>query len=193
MDEEIKLYWDEHFPGCPPVGYLFKQRFPDLWFRIHTLQESKRYPNNWDEYQEIFRRHNTLCSDLFSKSESIYLLLTQGSVTKKVISPKYIDRNIFSIRHMTSISTQEIEAEDDSQYFFHIWSFNFHWEYGFLDELFKKVANEEIRNLILIDTHSHRLYYPYDGGADIICASSVERDSYEIKYRTWLPDRQDGL
>ncbi len=193
MDDEIQSYWNEHFSGCPPVGYLFKHKYPDLWLRIHTLPESKRYPDNGYEYQEIFRRHNVLCSDLFSKSRSIYLLLTQESLTKKAISPKYIDRNIFSICHMASISGREIDAEDDSQYFFHIWSFKFHWERGFLDEFFKKVADEEIQNLILVDTYSNHLYHPYDGGADIIFASSAERDSYKAKYKTWLSHRQDGL
>jgi hypothetical protein len=193
MDEEIKSYWDEHFPGCPPVGYLFKQRYSDLWFRIHTLPESKRYPDIGDEYQEIFRRHNTLCSDLFSASESIFLLLTQGSRAKKPILPKYINRRIFSVRHMTSISMQEIDPTNNAHYFYHIWSFKFHWEPGFLDGLFRKVADDEIRNLILIDVESHHLYCPYDGGADILLGSSEERDSYKIKYRTWLSTRQDGL
>lgn len=193
MNEEIRSFWDEHFPGCPPVGYLFKHKYPELWFRIHTLPESKRYPANRDEYQEIIRRHNTLCLDLFSKSESIYLLLTQSSITKKAISPKYINRKQFSVYHMISLSMQDIDPDNDPGFFYHIWSFYFHWEPGFLDGLFKKVADDEIYNLILVDTHSHHLYYPYDGGADILLASSAERDSYKIKYRTWLSAREDGL
>ena len=43
----------------------------------------------------------------------------------------------------------------------------------------KKVADWEIVNLILVDSHSNYLYYPYDGGADIIVTSSAERDSYK--------------
>jgi hypothetical protein len=88
---------------------------------------------------------------------------------------------------------QEIDADNYPRYFFHIWSFKFHWKFGFLDGLFKKVANWEIINLILVDTHSRCLYYPYDGGADIIVASSATRDSYKNKYKAWLSERQDEL
>jgi hypothetical protein len=143
------------------------------------LPGSKRYPDNVDEYQEILRRHNTLCSDLFSKSEAIYLLLTQGSDTKKVISPKYIEHKISSISYLTSVIIKDKEADDNTQYFYHIWSCKLHWEFGILDELLKKVADWEIVNLILVDSHSNYLYYPYDGGADIIVTSSAERDSYK--------------
>ncbi len=37
------------------------------------------------------------------------------------------------------------------------------------------------------------LYHPYDGGADVIAPSSVERDKLKSKFAAWLSDHPQGL
>ena len=193
MAFDVKSGWDEHFPECPPVGYLFKHKYPDLWVRIHTLPESKQYPDTEGEFQEILRRHNTICSDLYTHSNSMILLLTHNSRRKRAAAPRCINHKKYPLAYMASISLQEIEADLDPGFFLHIWSCNIHWQATLLDNLLRKVANEEIKNLLLVDFDAHHLYYPYPGGADIILASSAERDSFIIKYRSWLSQRLDGF
>ncbi len=37
------------------------------------------------------------------------------------------------------------------------------------------------------------LYHPYDGGADVIARSSLERDGLAARYGSWLSDHPQGL
>jgi len=54
--EEIEKLWNKNFSNFPPVPSELKNYFKDRWLRIHTLPESKRYPENENEYAVIIKR-----------------------------------------------------------------------------------------------------------------------------------------
>ena len=166
------------------IGYELKEHYKDVWFRIHTLPGAKRYPENKGEYEEILHRHNTLCTDLFKKSRSSFLLLTEGSFTEKPVEPTYINKQPFPMEFVTTIAMTELEPGYTN--FWHIWSHAFKWTPEMFNKLFRKVADWKVVNMMLLDTNTHRLYCPYEGGADVFLASPGERDSYKAKYKDWL-------
>jgi hypothetical protein len=67
------------------------------------------------------------------------------------------------------------------------------WSAGRLDPLLRQVADEVIANVVLADTDLRWLYHPYDGGMDVILASSGERDVMRHRHRDWLSTHPSGL
>lgn len=58
QSDELNKFWTDEFGDNLPVASELKWKFEQRWFRIHTLPDSKRYPDNESEYDEILRRHN---------------------------------------------------------------------------------------------------------------------------------------
>lgn len=63
--------WEKMFPLSPPVSHILRVAYPERWFRIHSLPESKRYPEDDAEWTILLARQNCLVEDLLGK-ESKY-------------------------------------------------------------------------------------------------------------------------
>ena len=191
MSELIRQYWNKRFPKSPMVSQGLREQYKDIWFRIHVLPGSKRHAETKAEFEEVLYRHNTLCTDLFKKSRSSFLLLTEGSFSKDPVEPSYINKRPFPMEYVATIPMTELEPGYTS--YWHIWSHAFTWTPAMFNKIFRKVAEWKVVNLMLLDTNTHRLYCPYEGGADVFLASPAERDTYKAKYKDWLSPHPSGL
>src|ERR671925_44815 len=117
--EEFKRYWRENYPKSLPIGYQLREAYRDQWFRIHSLPDSKRYPETDSEYQVVLRRHNTLLSDLLGDGCD-YILLTTGYSSTIVPVRSYPELQMLDSESMElfSIPKHELEGETDP-YFWH--------------------------------------------------------------------------
>jgi hypothetical protein len=187
-------YWNSRYPLCPPVARLIRQTYPERWFRIYTLPEAKRYPETKEEYQEILHRHNTLLTDLLQDSRMVFLVTAGYSETAQPIVPEHIDLSLFPSTWSTSLPMHQIEGDDasDSRYW-HLWTCAHEWRSGSLDVLFRLVADDRIANVLIVDPQQHHVYHPYDGGADVVVASQIERERFRTKYSPWLSTHPAGL
>jgi hypothetical protein len=61
--------WQERWPRCPPVGYKLRGPYQDVWVRFHSLPESKRYPEDENEYAVVLERYNTVLDELFAGAD----------------------------------------------------------------------------------------------------------------------------
>ncbi len=82
MIKDITQFWQSQFNGFVPEADNLKYEFKNRWVRFHSLPESKRYPENEQEYLEILRRHNVVLQDLCG----------QGNVL--VVLPEYSDSSV---------------------------------------------------------------------------------------------------
>jgi hypothetical protein len=62
-----------------------------------------------------------------------------------------------------------------------------------MNDLLTMIADDVIANVLFVGVKQGFLYHPYDGGADIILASQVERDRMRSKYAAWLSKHPEGL
>jgi hypothetical protein len=76
-----------------------------------------------------------------------------------------------------------------TQCYFEVWP----WPSDDLDELLRAVANDEISNVILGPTDLRWLHMPYDGGADAILPTRLERDLLRTRHHDWLSLHPEGL
>ena len=59
--------------------------------------------------------------------------------------------------------------------------------------MLRAVADWKIADVILGPADLRWLYHPYDGGADVIAASSEERDRLKVEFADWLSSHPQGL
>ena len=62
-----------------------------------------------------------------------------------------------------------------------------------MDELFTLVGDGKTADVVIAPLSLAWLYHPYDGGADVIAASTVERHRLAAKYESWLSPHPHGL
>ena len=190
--EELTKRWEKNFSNLLPIAYELKNEFNDRWFRIHTLPESKRYPENEGEYHEIFRRHNLILSDLFGTNQQFVLITMGFGFNDKTIAA---DEKLKDLGFQNNfwISIDVSDETDKVPYFWNLFYDELKWKESLLNNLFRLVINDEIREVMLFSTEQNFVYHPYDGGADIIFQNSVLRDKYKEKYKDWLSKHPKGL
>ncbi|MDP3157609.1 MAG: hypothetical protein Q8N23_33375 [Archangium sp.] len=59
--------------------------------------------------------------------------------------------------------------------------------------LLRMVANDECRGVMILPIDLAWIFHPYDGGADVITATSAERDLLSTRFSSWRSARPDGL
>src|SRR5690242_3897509 len=118
---EFNDYWQQVYPNSPPIGYLLRQEYEDRWFRIHTLPESKRYPETEAEYQEILRRHNLLLDDLLGEQGEFVLITTGYSETTNPAPPYPEHLSVISHHENFLTSPMPKDHEEDEQAYWHFY------------------------------------------------------------------------
>ena len=190
---ELTDYWDRNYPGCPPIGYLVRQKFQDWWFRIHTLPDAQRYAESNQEESEILRRHNSLLSSILGDGNK-YVLITTGysdSVTP-IRSYPQLEPLLGPSEHWFTFPLHEFEGDDEPNY----WHFFFSektWTPQSADELLGLVAEGVVSNVLFLGIDQDSIYHPYDGGADVFVQSELLRSSLKQKHESWLSSHPEGL
>ncbi len=194
--EEFHKYWTLSYQDTVQISHLFKQNFPDRWFRIHSLPKSKRYANNDKDWEIILSRQNEIITDLFGLNTNILL-----------VAGEYIcgnDRQIhttneaevfkeYSFTQLDDIDLFELNPEDyDNGEIYRPAFAETIWKPKLHDNLLRQIANDNMRAFFL-NFDNKILIAPYDGGIDIILKDSLIRDYYKNKYKQWLSEREDGM
>lgn len=191
--EEFVKHWKETYPNSPPVGYLLRETYPDIWFRIHSLPSSKRYAETENDYEEILKRHNLILSDLLGKGSN-YILITTTYSSNKLPEHDQSQIDILAVnkQYLSSLAKHELE-ESDEPYYWHFFMTEMNWEEKSIDNLLKLVADEELRDIQIVGVEQNCVYHPYDGGADIFMKDELKRNLVKSKYSSWLSTHPLGL
>lgn len=192
--QEIEFidYWNQNYPEALPINYELKTVYPDKWFRIHSLPESKRYAENETEYSIILNRQNSLINDLIGDSTNI--IISFGLYTDDLSNDSYKELTDFG--EFDKVQTISLHKERPDEYedemYFDIYIKSDQWRRNSKNEILKAIANDEIRAMIICPSKGC-IIAPYDGGVDIIVDSTEKRDNLKRKYKEWLSERKDGL
>jgi hypothetical protein len=191
---EFNKYWESNFSEALPINYMLKWTYPERWFRIHSLPESKRYADNEEEYKIILSRQNELICDLVDENSPV--LISFGIYTQDPSNENYEEINDFdSYKKTQSIDLHEVmpdEYEKEDNMFFDVYFKTAIWKRNSHNQLLKKIADGEIRAMIICPS-TNRIISPYDGGVDIICESESVKNQFKPKYTSWLSPYEDGM
>ena len=178
--------WENRWSSADPLGYELRVEYADQWVRFHSLPDSKRYAENDAEYDEILRRHLTVLREL------------QGSAAApelQVIGADW-DWNDFAAGCSKRMLPgawpwRSREPDDYTEGHRYFWATT-----GLsdpqLDGLLLAAADDAGR-FVIGAPDLEWLYCPYDGGADVLLPSSVERDALRSRHQDWLSPHSGGL
>lgn len=194
--EEFNKYWYLNYPESVPIAYLFKYKYTDRWFRIHSLPNSKRYADNNTELELLLSRQNEIITDLFGIKTPILIVVGDYNFRGKRTAHITMKEEVFkpySFTRVENINLYEVDAEEYTEdeiyrpaFAQSVWMPKFH------DTLLKEIANDNTR-AFFISFDKSIIVAPYDGGVDFIVKNSWTKENYRNKYSDWLSDREDGL
>ncbi|WP_027394219.1 DUF3885 domain-containing protein [Aquimarina latercula] len=191
-ESEFIDYWNKEYPESLPINYELKMVYPDRWFRIHSLPESKRYAENEDEYKIILDRQNQLINDLIGEESEV--AISFGLYRLDSTNDNYKELTDFGeFQKVLRIDLQKERPEEyEDEMYFDIYVKTESWKNGNRNEILKGIADDEIRAMF-ISRSNKCVIAPYDGGVDVIVDSTEKRDKLKVKYKDWLSDREDGM
>lgn len=189
--------WSREFPGWDPVAHRLRSAFPSRWVRFHALPESKRYPDDEEEFAIILGRQNRVLGDLLGSGSQVVLLTTCHSGPKGVIevgldkeATREFDREA---RPWRDVAMHDLDEGFIEPTRWHVRASRWSWRPGVFDPLLRLAALGEVANVMIVSPECRWLFHPYDGGMDVILESARARDNLKAKYAGWLSPRPDGL
>lgn len=194
--EEFKIFWGSNYPDTVPISHYFKHDYPDRWFRIHNLPQSKRYADNDQEWSILLHRQNQIITDLIEE-KSNFLLVT-GEHKMEGYTELHPLEEASSIAQIPFISLDKIDLnklspdEYEPGAFYQPMFSEQIWVPQKFEGILRDIADDNLR-AFFISIEKELMIAPYDGGVDFILKNSKTRDAYTQKYCSWLSPRQDGL
>lgn len=187
--EDFKLYWEQQYPKSAPIGSWLIGAYRERWLRIHTLPDSKRYPETKQEYAEVLKRHNTVLSDLLGGNNR-YALVTTGYSPSPEPVRSYPELESLAGDSQAAFS---VPMPDEVPNYWHFFVGERIWGDRSVDDLLLLIADDVVRDVLFVGIDRSAIYQPYDGGGDIIAPSRHMRNSLRIKYSAWLSKHPGGL
>ena len=185
-------YWTRNFGDTLPVAHILREECKPRWFRIHSLPDSKRYPEDDGERKILLERFNAIVAEFADEGSQLELLTTNWSISP---FPENLDAEFMQLEIKAeawrSVAMHELEG-DPEPYYWQIFRSSLSWHRSVLDRVIRLVADDRLANVMVLDASSNWFLHPYDGGLDIICDSSQTRDKLASKYQDWRSSRSDG-
>lgn len=176
-------WWHEHFGSTEPIGYELRKALPGRWFRIHSLPESKRYPETDDDWEILIARHREVAEELIPPGSKCCLLVPWCCV----VDPCFKDLELLPAPELPFYHQADPEIEPEGPYF----AATLTWNFEAFEPVVRKIALwQTIATVVAMDTAT--IYAPYDGGADFILPDTMQRDAAKEKFCRYLSKRADG-
>lgn len=168
-------FWNSHYPNTIPVQYLLKNYFTDKWLRIHSLPQSKRYPENEQEWKELFDRQFKALNYFLYENEP-YTLLINSIDSSHFLFDHFKFKNIGVFVHDETTFQSFVATQKKDRIGIEI--------------VLKEIAEDKIRGFFITPKG---LFAPYDGGVDMIFENSEKRNQMKLVFKNWISPREDGL
>ncbi len=193
---QFNIFWTSAYPGTIPIPHYFKEDYPDRWFRIHSLPDSKGYADNENEWDNLLERQNKIITHLLGHHSKILLVtgdhFTEGtkelfpiSAVKSIAEIPFVSLNDIDLHKLRP------EEYEEGQVFRPIFSEQT-WQSGKFDNLLRDIADDQLK-AFFVSIENHCIVAPYDGGIDFILKDNETMKAYKEKYKDWLSAREDGL
>lgn len=194
VSEKLDQLWGRVLGAAAPVPYTLRALFPDRWVRFHSLPGAKRYAESPTEQGTVLLRHNAVLDELMQPAQGLFLITTA-----------YSDQTDTAVRYAELLALDAVaepwrvvamhDPRDptDEPSFYHFSVSEWVWSSGLFDSLLRFVADDVIANVMMVSQDSGCVYYPYDGGADVVMPSTACRDALRDTHREWLSDLSSGL
>ena len=186
----LQTAWGARWPRLEPLGTAVRAE-EDRWVRFRSLPGFKRYAETPSEYEMILRRHNVVLEELGAQTPNLHVITVQIGFTpvprrrNPVLEELLPDAECWTVLSWPYL--------DPELAFAHVYVNRLAWRPGRLDDLLRRVADDEIADVIISPPDLAWLYAPYDGGADLVLSTAALRDDLRERHREWLSPHRSGL
>ncbi|WP_143785595.1 DUF3885 domain-containing protein [Ohtaekwangia koreensis] len=194
--EDFNNIWTKRYPDSVPISYTFRHDYPDRWFRIHSLPDSKRYPNNEDEWTIVLSRQNAIITDILGDGAKIFLVT--GDFHFEGHTELHPIDDVDSIKGLSFNKLDNIDLyklwpdEYDNGQVFRPMFCNSVWSPSKFNNILRDIAQDSVR-VFFMSVDNDTVIVPYDGGVDLILKDKQAREQYKSKYSDWLSKLDSGL
>lgn len=178
--------WRERWGSdAEPFGWWL--RGGPTWIRFHSLPESKRYADTVIESAEILSRHTILIQELAGPEYDRLVIIAAENWSDS--GEQLWVKNAFP----DAIQWREERYDEEVYSFSAVWVSFGPIRLCHLSPVLQRIANGEIEGVLITDETLDWLYCPYDGGADVLARSKVEREQLKNAHPDWLAQNVMGL
>lgn len=174
--------WTSAFPGCLPVGYLLREAYEDVWLRIHSLPDSKRYADTPDEWRELLRRHRTVADAVLGQGATCWMIrpeLTLEQHERETV-PFAEALAAFDWKAL-DLGDSRIDGRPAK-----LLGVPVPWDATALEPVLRAVADDLTGPLLFFSMETAQAYAPYDGGADLFFRTRSASQEAVRRWYLWL-------
>ncbi len=201
----FKVQWSGWFPNAPPLGHLLRELIPDVWLRIHSLPDSKRYAESTAEWRELLYRQNSAATALLGAGRTCVVVVARFAAIGVRMHDQLASNETNEPDALVALNPTLVGPLDDSwpgtnavrahYEDSRVWLYAapIIWKSGGHDALLRSVASDETGRVVIVECSSGRVYAPYDGGADLFFRTQTEKREAGELHRAWLSPLSSGL
>jgi hypothetical protein len=173
-----------HHPFCDafPLAHLMRAALPEYWLRIHSLPESKRYPENDDEREIIFERHSRFGSALLGERAPCLVITShfRGFRLSAALMPEFAWTPIHRV----------VEDDDNA---WHSWAAPTTRDAAAFRPLILAIAEGKTAHIAFLSDVTDCVFIPYDGGADGFSFDTALLQQLTREFAPWRSKHPLGL
>lgn len=182
----FRARWRRWYDDAPPLGWVMHKHHPQRWMRIHSLPESKRYPETAEERAELLRRHYAVIEALLGDEPCALIAYEEHGAHRMART------HPLSAWLPDASPVMRIPPDDDGLEPISVFAGRIAWKPGAMDDALLAVADDKLW-LALLNWETGAAYTPYDGGADLFWPSTEARDQARERFSAWLSQDPSGL
>lgn len=190
----FELVWKRHYPGANPVGYMLRTSRVPHWVRFHSLPQSKRYPDNEEQWETLLARQNTLADEILGEGEPCWLAQSCWETPEGVTEAAYA-RDPFWACHEYGLTFcfRFIDGSQSEEIVWNVHAKQTAWRSRGFDQLLRVVADDQVAPTLWLSEATGCVLAPYDGGVDLFLPSLSMLQHLKAKYAAWLSSHPEGL
>lgn len=165
-----------------PIAFHMRHAVPDAWFRIHSLPESKRYPENEEEWDILLQRHREL-------TERVLVEGSRCRVHYTLFNDRGIPLDLHPQLSWTSPRAQRY-SDDDATY---TQAAETTWHFDTFREWIRLRSDDDFGWLSFHSLDTDAIYAPYDGGADVFSLDPDFIANIRNEFAKWRSPFPGGL
>lgn len=179
----MRTQWESRFGSALPLGWSLRGMIPGRWVRIHSLPDSRRYPENQEDRGLLLRRHSAVADAVLGRGARCLLYVPRYLAPDEPSGPV----KLLSLEDLVFESWQ-VKAPD---FECSIHSASAFWDAGKFEPTLLSVA-EGTERVLFLSLDTEQIYAPYDGGADLFLQSESQVREVRTRFAAWLSARLDG-
>ena len=179
--DEVLTAWHAEWGQTPPIAFRLRDLHPGQIpaVRFHSLPGSKRYAETDAERAEVLFRHHAVLTALAPPPQLIviwpWFTSDSAPAPSEGVLWKVIENDDYFVVPAPDIYVRPYTYPSKE-----------------FDDMLSAAADWEVANVIVGPPDLHWLYHPYDGGADVIAATTQDRDRLRAEFSSWLSTHPQG-